>query len=294
MLELAHDPTGTLALNYAGDALNTAAHVSRHGLNPHFISAIGEDHYSDMMLNSWRARGVEVSHVLRHPERLPGLYAIHKTQTGDREFLYWRSHSAAREMCTLSGWTECALFAERATVLYFTGITLAILSDSHRNRLLDLARHVSHHQGHFLFDPNYRPKLWEHPEQARSWMSRAASMADIVLATDTDDQALWGEQLAPTQGEPWLHLGARNVVMKKGDQGSSWICQSAPTLDCPAKPPDSIVDTTGAGDAFNAGLIVGLANGSNRYDAMALANAIAADSLRFRGALPPIDASPYR
>jgi len=291
MLELAHDAAGTLSLNYAGDALNTAAYIARHGLQPHFISAIGQDHYSDMMMESWRERGLEVSHVLRHPTRLPGLYAIHRTTTGDREFLYWRSESAAREMCNLPDWPNCASLAKAATVLYFTGITLAILADRHKEMLLELAQCVRDNHGHVVFDPNYRPILWTDRDYARSWMTRAGSLATLVLATDADDQALWGEKAASVLGEPWLRIGVDHVVMKQGVNGSSWISRNAPAIHCAAKTPQSIIDTTGAGDAFNAGLIAGLANGLDTDEAMTLANATAADSLTYSGALPPIGRS---
>lgn len=289
MLELTDDGSGQVSLNYAGDALNTAVHLARLGFRSSFITAIGIDSYSDMMINSWAERGVDTSHVLRHPERLPGLYAVQRLPNGDRDFLYWRGESAARAMCSMPEWERCAEYACGASVFYFTGITLAILTPESRRQILAIAETVAKGGGFVIFDPNFRRRLWPAIEDARSWMERAARYANLVLPTDADDHQLWSNAANSNSTKKWFEFGVQHVVMKRGNQGASWETPDGICLRSPAAEPARIIDTTGAGDAFNAGLIAAMLLGRAREEALQHANTVAASALSYHGALPARD-----
>jgi len=92
-----------------------------------YVTAVGSDPISDALVASWAAEGVDTSFVLRHPSRSPGIYAIHLDSRGERTFLTWRDHSAAREMFALPGMQAALEEARTAELLYFSLISLAIL-----------------------------------------------------------------------------------------------------------------------------------------------------------------------
>ena len=96
---------GGAGLRYGGDTLNTAIHLARAGHEVAYVTAVGTDPISDALVNAWRAEGIDTRHVLRHPNRSPGIYAIHLDEEDERSFLYWRDRSAAREMFALPGMT---------------------------------------------------------------------------------------------------------------------------------------------------------------------------------------------
>lgn len=286
MLELTDVGSGQVSLNYAGDVLNTAVHLAGLGFSSSFITAIGVDPYSNMMINSWAERGVDTSHVLRHPERLPGLYAVQRLPNGDRDFLYWRGESAARAMCSTPEWERCAGYACGASVFYFTGITLAILTPESRCQILSIAETVIKSGGFVIFDPNFRQRLWPNIEDARSWMERAARHANLVLPTDADDYELWSHTTKSNSTNKWFEFGVQHVVLKRGNQGASWETPDGTCLRSPAVEPARIIDTTGAGDAFNAGLIAAMLLGRSCEEALHHANTVAAATLSYHGALP--------
>jgi ribokinase len=82
--------------------------------------------------------------------------------------------------------------------------------------------------------------------------------------------------------EQLLDKGAQNVIVTMGAEGAYCHNRSASFL-VPAFPVDEVVETTGAGDAFNAGFAVGIASGSNMRDAVRLGCATAAISVTRHG-----------
>ena len=61
-----------------------------------YITALGDDSWSDELIAAWDAEGVGTGRVLRLPGRLPGLYIIQTDAKGERRFSYWRETAAAR------------------------------------------------------------------------------------------------------------------------------------------------------------------------------------------------------
>ena len=102
MIELRHRSPTELELAYGGDTLNFAVYLTRltrdHGGRVDYVTALGDDAYSERMLAMWQAEDVGTALVARLPGKLPGLYTIRTDAQGERSFTYWRSAAAAREM----------------------------------------------------------------------------------------------------------------------------------------------------------------------------------------------------
>ena len=96
MIELREEADGRLSRGYGGDTLNTAVYLSRLGTPVDYVTALGDDSWSDELIAAWDAEGVGTGRVLRLPGRLPGLYIIQTDAKGERRFSYWRDTAAAR------------------------------------------------------------------------------------------------------------------------------------------------------------------------------------------------------
>jgi 2-dehydro-3-deoxygluconokinase len=98
MVELQERPDGGITQSFGGDTFNTAAYMARlgEGLGAFvdYVSAIGDDPFSEDMATFWRAQGVGDRLVLRRPGRRPGLYFIKTDAAGERRFFYWRGEAA--------------------------------------------------------------------------------------------------------------------------------------------------------------------------------------------------------
>lgn len=282
MLELSQD--GSLwRLAYGGDTLNTAIHLARSGVETAYLTALGTDPFSADIKAKWAAEGLDTSLVLAHPARNPGLYAITCDDAGERSFTYWRGESAARALFDCDGIEAALAHAEAADLLAFSLISLAILPESGRQALLALARKVRAMGGLVAFDGNYRPRLWPDRQTAQAARDAAIAVASIGLPTLEDETMLSGESDAATVAAHWQGLGCGETVVKLGAQG----CRLPDgTILAPAevlKP----VDTSGAGDAFNAGYLGARLRGEEPAQAAVAGHALAGWTIMRRGAIPP-------
>jgi 2-dehydro-3-deoxygluconokinase len=271
-------------LGYGGDTLNTAIHLARAGHDVAFLTAIGSDALSADLGRKWEQAGLDTSLVLEHPTRSTGLYAISTDARGERSFSYWRDASAARDMFALPGIDPALKSAETADLLGFSLISLAILSPSARERLIALSAAVRTGGGRVAFDGNYRARLWHSAEEAARWRDRAVAGADIGLPTLDDERAL-GIATADAVAAHWQALGCKEVAVKLGEHG----CRLP---DGRVIAPEAIVrpiDTSGAGDAFNAGYLDARLNGKPPEGAARAGHRLARWTIIRPGAIPDVD-----
>ena len=285
MLELSGG-LGGWALGYGGDTLNTAIHLARANSPQHhdvgFLTALGDDSFSTHLRQQWQAEGLDCGLVVRHPHRHAGLYAISVDAAGERSFTYWRETSAAREMFALPDSAAAVAAASTAALLYFSLITMAILPTEGREQLLDLAHRVRSAGGKVAFDGNYRARLWDTPGAAIAARDAAIACADIGLPTLEDEMALSGSSDGDAVHDHWAGLGCGEVVVKLGARGCR--LPGGPI----SKPPDVLapVDTSGAGDAFNAGYLGARLSGETMERAAAAGHVLAGWTIMRNGAIP--------
>lgn len=281
MIELTRRGAGW-QIGYGGDTLNTAIHLARGGHDVAYLTALGDDPFAGGLVDRWQAEGLDCSLVLHHPARATGLYAISTDAGGERSFAYWRDTSAAREMFALPGAEAACAAAAQAELLGFSLITLAILPPEGREALFAIARAVRKHGGQVAFDGNYRPRLWPDAGAARTSRDAAIALATIGLPTLEDETMLSGEGDAASVAAHWYGLGCAETIVKLGAQG----CRLPDGSIVP--PPEVLipVDTSGAGDAFNAGYLGARLRGADLQEAALAGHALAGWTVMRPGAIP--------
>jgi 2-dehydro-3-deoxygluconokinase len=289
MVELApSDSPDHLRRGFAGDVFNTLYYARM--LMPAdwqigFHTAFGTDTLSDDMMDFIAQHNIDCTNTPRIEGRSPGLYMI-TLQDGERSFSYWRTISAARLLMRNPDLLAAKLADAR--FIYLSGITLAILSPADRQLLLEMIAQVRSADRTVFFDSNIREKLWPDGEEMRVAIKAAGAVTDIVLSSLDDEKRGFGDADAPAVADRYLGWGVQAVVIKDG---------AAPSLlvdgnDAVWLPPDMVhlpVDSTAAGDAFNAGLLAGMAAGKTIREAIPGAHALAAQVVLHPGALVPAD-----
>ena len=112
----------------------------------------------------------------------------------------------------------------------------------------------------------------------------------IALPTLADERTLWGDETPQAAAARWRDFGAREQVVKLGADGALAVSAAGEVL-VPATPPRHIADTTGAGDAFNAGYLGMRLRGGSQLEATRLAHALASIVVEHRGAIAPAEAT---
>jgi 2-dehydro-3-deoxygluconokinase len=290
MIELRHRSASELDLAFGGDTLNTAVYLARltrgRDVRVDYVTALGDDPYSAGMLALWQAESIGIDLVARLPGRLPGLHTIRTDARGERSFTYWRSASAAREMLRDGRAEQVGAALEGHDLLYLSGITLSILDPPQRAALAAIADRVRKAGGRVAFDGNYRPVGWPDADTARSVYDEMLKRVDIALPTLDDEQALFGVRDA-LDGADRLHgRGVAEVAIKLG-QGGCFLSSPAFTGEIAAEPVDPVVDSTAAGDSFNAGYLAARLFGAEPPAAARLGNRLAARVIAHPGAIIP-------
>nr|WP_308401352.1 sugar kinase [Streptomyces sp. AP-93] len=254
---------GSMEVSVAGAESNVAIGLARLGHAVRWAGAVGEDEAGELVLRTLRAEGVDVRRaclddggaptglMLAEP-RLPEVTRVH----------YYRAGSAGSRLKACS--VERAFTAAPPKVLHLTGITPA-LSRSARSACTLALRLAAEHSALVCLDVNFRSRLWSSEEAAavlRAW----APSVDVLIASD-DELALCLSSDAPAdtalQAKELLALGVGEVVVKLGAAGATAYTDDGSVVHAPARPVRA-VDAVGAGDAFVAGYLSALLDGSTQ------------------------------
>lgn len=272
MLELSGSASDR-RLGYGGDALNTAMYLARLGAPVEFVTALGGDPFSRQARRDWSERGISLNHCLEAPDKVMGLYAIHVDESGERSFTYWRGQSAARDFFNLAGADIAERAVHQADVLYFSLISISVLDGTGQARLVAAAHAVHARGGVVAFDTNFRRQGWSDLTLARSAIEAIMPHVTLALPSAEDHEALYGERNVDACLAAWRDAGVGEIVVKDGANGCLLFAQdNARWMQAEAV---QAVDTTGAGDSFNAGYLAarlkGLSPETSCRDAQTLA-----------------------
>jgi 2-dehydro-3-deoxygluconokinase len=288
MLELA--PTGcgnSYQRAFAGDSFNTAVYLARAAIPTTYLTRLGDDKASAEALQFMQAEGIDSSLIEIAEGCNIGLYLIDNDDSGERTFTYYRDSSPARRLFDEPRALTASVLG--ADVFYFTGITLAVTRSGRKN-LLRLLAALKETGCQIIFDPNYRPRLWDDVAQARSCCLAVLRHCDLILPTQEDDLALWAIGDADQSIDFYRQLGASEVVVKGAERTvQAWTSSGRATRKAEAI---AAVDTTGAGDAFNAGYLASRLAGVNLEPSLAAAQQLAARVVQHHGAILPRQESP--
>ncbi|WP_052692228.1 sugar kinase [Teredinibacter purpureus] len=287
MIELSpSSPDSTLerkALSYAGDTYNTAITLARLGVSTSYCTRLGDDTHSRNILTKLGNEGIETDCITQVENEVPGLYMIQNTPDGEREFFYWRSASPARQLFSMYGEREhIANTLMKHDWLYLSGITLAIMAAPARDYLFKFLSTFRNKGGKVAFDSNYRPRLWDNTEAAQNAMLGAMTHTDLALLTLDDEEMLWGDHDIQSTRQRYAPLNISELVFKCG-ANDVIIFQGDIETRVPVAPINNVVDTTAAGDTFNAGYLSARINSHSPLQAAALASRCAGVVIQHRG-----------
>lgn len=289
MIELNGSPFGEMRQSYGGDTLNTATYLARVSSREHidvrYVSALGCDKLSEGMLSRWQAEGINVDWVLRDPTRQAGLYLIQLDEEGERTFLYWRNQSAARYLLQHSDYPKLLSQLENVDMLYLSGISLAILPENDRSLLIEQLSQLAEKGVEIVFDSNYRANLWQSPQQTQQAYQAIFPYVSLALVTFDDEQALWKDATPEQTIERLKQLGVKNVVVKLGKSGAIFNDFCKHQQEVATEIVDNVVDTTSAGDAFNAGFLAGYLQGKDMRTCCQQGNKLAGIVIQHKGAI---------
>lgn len=271
-----------------GAAANVAVGLARLGVKSAFMGKVGDEAFGHLLANTLRQDGVDVDSLRIDGRARTALAFVTLSKGGERDFLFYR-HPSADMLFTTDEVDKQAI--ERAKIFHFDSISLA--AEQPRETALfaaDLA--VS---GHKLisYDVNLRLPLWTNATEAKQGIIEGLKRATIVKLSDDELEFLTGGSTADDIRTKLWHDGLELVVLTLGEKGCIAMTKhgelTIPSLSV------QVVDTTGAGDGFVAGLLAGIAASPDAlddehaiFDLCRFANAVGALTATARGAIPSL------
>ena len=233
---------------YAGGAIfNTAIALGRLGVPAGFFTGLSDDMMGDILRRTLGESGVDYSYCATLSR--PTTVAFVKLVDGHATYAFYDENTAGRMITE----AELPVLGEDCEALHFGAISLipepcgstyeALLTREHEKRVISL-------------DPNIRPGFIRDKDAHMGRIRRMAAMSDIVKFSD-EDLAWFGlEGDEDALARHWLHHGAKLVVVTRGAEGAVGY-----TADHKVTVPServTVVDTVGAGDTFDAGVLASL------------------------------------
>ncbi|WP_421912625.1 sugar kinase [Mesorhizobium sp.] len=286
MLELSGQAGPNWRMGFAGDTFNTlwALHALSGDRPATYVSAFGDDPFSHDQIGFFAQNGIGIGASPVIAGARPGLYAI-SLAGAERSFTYWRGDAAARQLA--SDPVALAKSLQNQSLVYFSGITLAILDEAPRKALLAAIAIARGAGSRIAFDPNYRPRLWRKREDAQAAILEALAVTDIALPTFPDEQMLFGDTTPEATAERLGEI-VGEIVVKNGED-PALVVSNGVIARVPAVHVAAPVDTTGAGDSFNGGYLAARLAGHAPTEAAGYAHRVAAAVVQVRGALAPFE-----
>lgn len=252
----------TFRKTVGGAPANAAVGLARLGCAVGLLGKVGADEFGHYLLAELAREGVDVAGMRQTREAKTGITFVSLTSSGDRSFLFFREPSAdmtIRPADIDTGVIEaCTVFVAGSNLLTMPPVREATM----------LALETARAAGRFVvLDPNVRVHLWPDADEIVPVVRRELEFGDVIKLNE-EELAL----LSPAGAGPlWSDLrtaGARALVITRAAEGAEVYWRGGElAVDAP---PGEIVDTTGAGDGFVAGLVCGLLRRTGAADAAEL------------------------
>ena len=295
MIELSHQSERQLSMSFAGDTMNVTTYLARYTpytqVQTFYTTALGHDPYSNMMIQQWQQEDINTQLVFQLPNKQPGLYLIRNDEKGERYLYFYRSQSAAREMFKGEHVSQMCQQLINMNYLYLSMITLAILDENSRAKLFNVLADAKKNGATIIFDSNYRPALWPDLAIAQNIYQTIAKYIDIAIPTFDDEQKLFNDKIPQTCAERLHQWGVKEVVIKQGDN-PCFISTAQEQLEIPAEKINKVIDTTSAGDSFNAAYLAARLQNYAPAQAAKFGHKLASVVIAHPGAIIPHDKTP--
>jgi sugar/nucleoside kinase (ribokinase family) len=251
-------------LRVGGAAGITGAALARLGADPIVAGCVGDDTLGAAVIDELGRYGLDTQHIWRVEGSATGISIAFEAPSRDRSFLISLASLAAFEPSMVPQEVFGATFVLLCG--YFD------LPSMRRGATADVLRRVKAAGGMTLFDPGWDHDGWS--EATREEIRSFLPLVDVFLPNDLEAGYLSGDPDPTSGGRALSALSGGWTVVKRGPDG---CVATAPDLTVyrATAPAVEVIDTTGAGDAFNAGLMDGLAAGKPWEEILPSASAFA-------------------
>ena len=284
MLELANVKKKILySQSIAGDTLNFSTYLDKKIFDTFYLSAVGTSEISNRTFNFLKKQKINTNLVSQINSHEIGLYLIENSNLGEKKFYYWRDNSAAKFFFNNQDITKYIKQLQKFQYIYFTGITLSLFESKNFDNFICLLQLLKKKQVKIIFDLNIRIKRW-YKKKLISYFSKTLPLIDILFASGEDLNFLKGKNTLKTFRSIIQKYDIKHGVYRNNSKFNySFYNNERYTIK--NKIINRVVDTSGAGDGYNAAYLSNFIKFNNVQKALRAASEIGAKIVMKKGAI---------
>jgi len=261
-----------------GSPANITANLQNLGEKAILITRIGNDAFGDYLRSTFIEKGIDTSYVQVDERRNTSLVFVAKSK-GNPKFLPLRSADYHIEK-------PKTIKELLKSIQYFHISTWSVSHQPSRQTVFSIMEDIENTDIRLCFDPNYRKILWQKDDDPLVTIAKILKKTYLCKPSDDDAFHLFGKMENEAYINEFHRLGAKNVILTMGKEGA--LVSNGEKIVHQPSISTTVVDTTGAGDGFWAGVYSGLLNHQDIFTAAHWGSAVAAFRLKTIGSDLPL------
>lgn len=250
MIEISNVKNNLYNQSFAGDTLNFCNYLDKKKLNAFFLSAIGKSEINQSLLDFVKSKNISTKYIKQINQFEVGLYLIKNKDNGEKQFFYWRDESAAKQYFNNIDFINLYKELKNFDYIYFSGITLSIIHVSKLNNFIKLLKLLKSKKIKIVFDFNIRPTRWN-KKNLNNFFDSVLKFVDICFLSG-EDMSYWKNKNGIKSYEQIVRkYKIKHSIFRKNAK-FTYVFLNKNKYVFKNKLLKKVVDTSGAGDGFNA------------------------------------------
>ena len=250
MIEISNIKNSLYNQSFAGDTLNFCNYLDKKKLNAFFLSAIGKSEINQLLLDFVKSKNISTKYIKQINQFEIGLYLIKNKDNGEKQFFYWRDESAAKYYFNNIDFLNLYKELKNFDYIYFSGITLSIIHISKLNNFIKLLKLLKRKKIKIVFDFNIRPSRWN-KKNLNIFLDSVLKFVDICFLSGEDMNYWKNKNNIKSYEQIVRKYKLKHSIFRKNAK-FTYVFLNKTRYVFKNKLLKRVVDTSGAGDGFNA------------------------------------------
>ena len=250
MIQISNIKNSLYNQSFAGDTLNFCNYLDKKKLNAFFLSAIGKSEINQSLLDFVKSKKISTKYIKQINQFEIGLYLIKNKDNGEKQFFYWRDESAAKHYFNNIDFLNLYKELKNFDYIYFSGITLSIIHISKLNNFIKLLKLLKRKKIKIVFDFNIRPSRWN-KKNLNIFFDSVLKFVDICFLSG-EDMNYWKNKNDIKSYEQIVRKYKLKHSIFRKNAKFTYVFLNKTRYVFKNKLLKRVVDTSGAGDGFNA------------------------------------------